>query len=332
MRVGVIGTGVAGSSHLFDLASSDRYSVAAVCARRRHRAAEAARLYGARSVFDDPAALLAETRLDAVVIATPPHTTPTVVRLALGLGLPTLIDKPAAATAAALDQVLTDSALAFVGAVVGYNRRYQRHVHHARELIASEEPGTVLSVECRWTGPFTHRFASGDTYRQGVEWGDGVVLDTASHIFDTLGFLGIAPLVAERAHLAQGSHGADVAANLRLRGGDGHGAPVSVRICDCPGDERWTIVVNAAVGSLALTRTGLRGNWRRRPVQLPASDLRRPVDDLSNIADSRPTLGASLPDAVTVLALVDQVRTIAARRRSWLRPRAKALGRLNGAC
>jgi predicted dehydrogenase len=330
MRVGVIGTGIAGSSHLFDLASSDHFTIAAVCARRRHRAVEAAQRYGVPSVFDDPADLLAQPQLDAVVIATPPHITPTVTCMALGIGVPVLVDKPAAPTAALLDQVQqVRGATACV--IVAYNRRYQRHVHHVRSLLADAEPGTLSRVECEWAGPFTHRYAEGDTYRRSVGWGHGVVLDTASHIVDTLAFLGFASLEVTDAHLTRGPHGADIAARVELRCVR-HDAPVSVRITDVPGDETWTIAISLTAGKIALTRTELTGTWHGRPLHNVASDIRRPVDDLIALTERRATLGASLPEAVAVLTLIDQVRDRATDPRPWRRPRAKALGRLNGAC
>jgi len=330
MRVGVIGTGIAGSSHLFDLASNDRFTIAAVCARRRHHAEEAARLYGVPAVFDDPAEMLAAQRLDAVVVATPPDVTPAVVRMAQRAGLPALVDKPAAPTAGMLDQP-GQARVPAAYTVIAYNRRYQRHVYHARDLLTEADAGTLTRVECEWAGPFTDRYAFGDTYRRHVGWGNGVVLDTASHILDTLAFLGITPLVIEDAHLTRGPRGADVAASIRLHS-SGKAAPVSVRINDAPGDDTWTIVINSTAGTIALTRTALRGTWHARPVYTAASDIRRPVDDLLAIAEHQPTLGASLPEAVATLKLIDQVRHMAAGRRPWQRPRAKALGRLNGAC
>lgn len=331
MNVGVVGVGIAGASHLFDLASSDQYAIAAVCARRRNRAIEAAERYGAQAAFDDPADMIAQARLDAVVIATPPETSPAVARVALDSGLPTLIDKPAAPTASALAQVAADADASSGKAVVAYNRRYQQHVHEARDLLAPSVRATVTGVECEWGGPFAHRFTSSDTYRPHAGWGHGVVLDTASHILDTLQFLGIVPLVVEHARLTRGQTGADVAASIDLRWLP-NGVPVSIRIHDGPGEDRWAIVANTTEGTLALTREGMVSNLSGHPVAVGAVDIHRPVDDLSELVNGRKPLGATLTEAIAVLATIDQIRAVATRRRPWQRPRAKALGRLNGAC
>lgn len=329
MRVGVIGVGVAGSSHLFDLVSSGDFTVAAVCANRIDRAKQTADLYGVALAFADPSAMLAEGRLDAVVIATPPRVTPDIAALILAHGLPAVIDKPAGVSATALEQVCRAVRPGPARAVVAYNRRYQSHVHRARAMLARQELGPLCAVECRWVGPFTNRYTDESTHRRHVGWGDGVALDTASHVLDTLAFLGVGRLAVTRASLTAGPTGADVAAHVDLACPGG--PPVNLSIDDQDGAEEWKIIVRGWDGELHLTRAGLTGTVKGRSVAEAASDLRRPVDDLLALATGDQTFGATLSEAVTALALIDDIRTIA-RRRRWHRPRAKALGRLNGAC
>lgn len=329
VKVGVVGVGIAGASHLFDLASSDQFTIAAVCARRRSRAVEAAEWYGAQQVFDDPAAMIAATPLEALVIATPPEVTPAVMRSAWAAGVPTLVDKPAAATDSGLARLAESAAASGWRAVVAYNRRYQQHVHQARDLLASARTA-VTAVECVWRGPFVQRFSSAETYRQHAAWGHGVVLDTASHILDTLHFLGFAPLTVTRAQLIQGPSGADVEADITLRWEE-RDLPVDIRICDDSDEDQWTIRVETTNGTLRLTRDRMVSDLRH-PVTVAAVDLHRPVEDLPALAHGGTPLGASLPEAVQVLTVIAQIRAAATRRRPWLRPRAKALGRLNGAC
>ncbi|MBI1758782.1 MAG: Gfo/Idh/MocA family oxidoreductase [Actinobacteria bacterium] len=331
MKVGVVGVGVAGSSHLLDLAASDRFTIGAVCARRRHHAARAADLFGVPGIYDDATEMLADADLDAVVIATPPDLTPTLARIALTAGLPTLLDKPAGTTALSLDESRIGVGSGADLAVVAYNRRYQRHVHHARELLTDGRLGAVAGVDCVWTAPFARRYASPATYRHQVGCGHGVVLDTASHVLDTLTFLGIHPLVAHRARLTRGATGADIAARIELRWPP-HERPVLIHINDHPLETTWQITLRGSNGYLVLTDAQLVGSCSGRTVMVVADDLRRPVDDLVDLADGRPGYGTPLPEAITVLAVIDQIRTLSTTRHPWSRPRAKALGRLNGAC
>ena len=304
--------------------------MSAVCARRIDRAKRAADLFGVPLAFDDAAAMIAEVELDAVVVATPPAATTEIAELALGRGLLVLLDKPAGPSALALDQVVRAAGASATKAVVGYNRRYQVQVHRLREVIEHGALGLLEAIECRWTGPYVRRYTAESTYRRGVEWGDGVLLDTGCHIIDTLFFLGIRPLVVTRANLALGTTGTDVAVDADL-----HCSlldlPVRVRIDDRDGDEACDVTVRGRDGELRLIRTGLSGTIAGRQIELPAQDLRRPVDDLPALAAGDQTYGASLSEAVAVLALIDAIRVRAARRR-WSRPRAKALGRLNGSC
>jgi predicted dehydrogenase len=330
MRVGVVGVGVAAQSHLLDLVSSSEFTVDALCASRIERARPVADRYGVASAFDDLDRMLAEVPLDALVIATPPTVTPDMAARGFARGLPAVIDKPAGGSAAQLDGTFRSGGRRPVRAAVAYNRRYQSHVRTARTLLARDEIGSLHSVECRWSGPFTHRYTCGQTHRQYAGWGDGVVLDTASHMLDTLMFLGIRPLSVLRARLTSGPSGADVSADMYV-GCELVAQPVRLSIHDGDDVESWKILLRGSRGELHLNRAGMTGTIKGGPVAEAASDLRRPVDDLLALAGGGQPCGASLPEALDVLAVIDEIRTAASRHR-WLRPRAKALGRLNGAC
>lgn len=332
MRVGVVGVGVAGSSHLFDLVSDDRFEVAAVCAKRPDRATRAADLFGVPAAYSDPHVMLEQEGLEGLVVAVPPAVTAELVDLALSAGLIVLVDKPAAVHPDQLRRLLGDGPTAAMRkAVVAYNRRYQRHVHAARALVAPALSSSVATIDCSWSGPFVHRYVEEPTYRRQVGLGDGVLLDTASHIIDTLACLGFVVPTVEHARLTAGPSGADVAADLRLRWEEAK-TPTTITVSEGE-DETWSISIQGPGGHLVLTRSDLRGTWHRQDVQIPGEDLRRPADDLIEMANDRPVCGASLSEAAAVLETIQKVRVAAgAVRRAWKRPRAKALGRLNGAC
>lgn len=327
VHIGVVGVGVAGSSHLFDLASNGEFEIAAVCASRPHRAAEAAELFGARAWRGTVDELIADGAVDAVVVATPPAATPAIVGRCLAAGLPTLVDKPAAGDARSLQAVVARAGAAASLARVGYNRRYQRHVAYAGDLIRPS-PDDVMEVRCRWAAPFTVRYTTGDTFRAESRFGDGVILDTATHIFDTLAFLGLSGLRVCAARLHRGGNGTDVGAYLTLGRSS---LRIDVEITDSATDDDWCIDVHARWGHLTLSAAGLRGSVRGEVVSVEGDYFHRPVEDLLRLPDGR-ARGATLAEAVAALELVDQARVCAFSRRRWRRPRAKALGRLNGAC
>ncbi|MDG4795493.1 Gfo/Idh/MocA family oxidoreductase [Micromonospora sp. WMMD1082] len=327
MRVGVIGVGVAGSSHLFDLASDARFRIEAVCARRLHRATDAAARFGAPRAYDNAATMIRDVDLDAVVLATPPDIIAAVLRPALAAGLAILIDKPAAVDAATLVNLAAGA-----HTTVTYNRRYQTHVHRARQLITDGALGPITAVRCTWSAPFDRRYSSPETYRQHVGWGNGVVLDTASHIIDTLIYLGVTPLAVDKARLVPNDNGADVAAAITLRWTGPH-IPVSVRIQNQDDEQdEWNIAIHGRSGHLNLTRKQLTATCWNQHMSVAATDARRPVEDLLDITNGRRGHGATWEEAIAVLEVIDQIRQRATVRRVWIRPRAKALGRLNGAC
>jgi hypothetical protein len=81
---------------------------------------------------------------------------------------------------------------------------------------------------------------------------------------------------------------------------------------------------------LRLTRDALNGLADGEVVSVAGHEVHRPVVDLCCPSTER--CGATLGDAVAALHLVDQARDRARSQKRWVRPRAKALGRLNGAC
>jgi predicted dehydrogenase len=197
-------------------------------------------------------------------------------------------------------------------------------------MLTRRDLGPLRAIECRWLGQFAERYVSGSTHRRYVGWGDGVALDTASHVIDTIAFLGVGPLAVTRASLTTGRTGADIAANVGFTVLPG-GPRVSIAIEDHDGAEEWTIIITGRDGELRVTRQDLTGIVQGRTIAEAAYDLRRPVEDLLALAAGQHAYGATLSEAVAVLALIDEIRKNA-RRRHWHRPRAKALGRLNGAC
>jgi predicted dehydrogenase len=331
MKSAVIGAGIAGTSHLLDLVSSSEFDVVAVGASRMETAQEAASTFGITAAYASVPGLLAAHAPEAVVIAVPPHASPGILRTCLEHGALVVIDKPAAADGSALRTVIGHAGPAAGRAVVAYNRRYQGHVARARDLIRAGALGSLTAVECRWTGPFTRRYTSGATYRRAVAPGHAVLLDTVCHVIDTVVILGVRALVVDEARLTALPSGAEVAAEIRLAAGDPR-IPVAISVQDHGEDDQWRITIRGDRGILELDRHKLTGVCEGCRVDEAASS-ERPVDDLLRLADGNSPLGATLDEAAQVLDIIDRIRAVAVQaRRPWIRPRAKALGRLNGAC
>jgi predicted dehydrogenase len=332
MRTAVIGVGVAGSSHLFDLVSSSDFDVISVCSSRMETAERAACVFDVPAACRDVSELLSVHRPEAVVIATPPRATPGILAQCLAAGLWVVVDKPAGPDAQSLRKVIISVGTRASRARVAYNRRYQGHIDRVRGMIAGGGLGQLTGVDCCWTGPFARRYRSPDTFRKDAGFGEGVLLDTASHIIDTLAVLGLGSPTVQCSRLVALPSGADISAEICLIHGLQH-TPIAVSIRDGGEDDNWQIIIRGRSGHLELDREGVRGQCQGCPVLQQAASIQRPVDDLLRMRRGQPAYGATLYQAVEALDTIDQIRAASTRaKRAWQRPRAKALGRLNGAC
>lgn len=133
LAIGVIGAGVMGAEHARILREETRGAhLAAVCDADPDRATAAAQGAG---TFSEPAALIADPGVDAVVIASPDSTHADLALACLAAGKPVLCEKPLGATAdEALRVVRAETALGRRLVMVGYMRRFDPayvQMHHA---------------------------------------------------------------------------------------------------------------------------------------------------------------------------------------------------------
>lgn len=98
----MIGAGDFGIRHVSAIARMAEFELCAVADRDASRAQTACREFGG-APFADLGEVIAAVRLDAVVIATPPHAHATDIVRAVGVGLPALVEKPVVATVDELD-------------------------------------------------------------------------------------------------------------------------------------------------------------------------------------------------------------------------------------
>ncbi|RDI61669.1 Gfo/Idh/MocA family protein [Nocardia pseudobrasiliensis] len=185
LNVAVIGYGLAGSVfHAPLIAAEPRMRVAAVVTSSEERGAQAEREYAgvrvigaAEELFADPAGI------DLVVVATPNRTHAPLARQALAAGLPVVVDKPFALTAAEGEEVVAAAETAGRALSVFQNRRWDSDFRTLRRLIAEGELGEVRRFESRFE---RWRPVSKGGWREvgGVEEGAGILYDLGSHLVD----------------------------------------------------------------------------------------------------------------------------------------------------
>lgn len=181
VRVGLIGYGVAGAFfHAPLIAATPGLRLSTVVTGSPERAAEVREKYGARVVGD--AAELWDVS-DLVVVASPNRTHVPLAESALKAGLPVVVDKPLAATAAqarALVRLAHDLGLMLT---VFQNRRWDGDFLTVERLISSGELGTVNRLESRFE---RWRPTPKGGWRElgGADEVGGLLYDLGSHLVD----------------------------------------------------------------------------------------------------------------------------------------------------
>ncbi|MGC5011935.1 Gfo/Idh/MocA family protein [Streptosporangium sp. DT93] len=196
LRVGLIGYGVAGAFfHAPLIAATPGLRLSAVVTRDPARAAEAEAKYGARAV-PDAAALWGTTgaagsggtsegagAVDLVVIASPNRTHVPLARAALGAGLPVVVDKPLAATAAEARELAALARERGLMLTVFQNRRWDGDFLTVARLVEAGELGQVTRLESRFE---RWRPVPKGGWREtgGAEEIPGLLYDLGSHLVD----------------------------------------------------------------------------------------------------------------------------------------------------
>lgn len=193
LAVGVIGTGVMGAEHVRILREETAGAVvAAVCDADAARAKAVAQ--GALA-FTDPMALIADHRVQAVIIASPDATHADLALAAIAAGKPVLCEKPLAATAEqALRVVETEVASGRRLVQVGYMRRFDPAYTEMKRISDAGQIGAPVLLHN------THRNAA------APDWFTGAMAVTNSfvHEIDISRWLLDADPVSAQVHAAPG--------------------------------------------------------------------------------------------------------------------------------
>jgi predicted dehydrogenase len=164
----VVGYGYWGPNLVRNVVERPEFRLMCLCEKDEGRAEDFRRRHPGVWVESDLDAALADPRIEAVAIATPPHTHYSLVRRALEAGKHVMVEKPLARTA---DEAAKLIALADeLGLVLmpGHTFVYSPSVNAVRDLIQSDELGEIY-------------FATSSRMNLGIYQQDGVVLDLAPH-------------------------------------------------------------------------------------------------------------------------------------------------------
>jgi inositol 2-dehydrogenase len=146
-RIGVWGLGRIGRLHAENVASSAATAeLVAVADPIKKLAQTVARRLGAR-MYDSPARMLKEEKLDGVVIATPTPLHREHVVLACEARLPMMLEKPIAMTLEEADKIVSAVKRSRAKLIVGFDRRFDPGYRRAKQMIVKGKVGKPLVVK-----------------------------------------------------------------------------------------------------------------------------------------------------------------------------------------
>lgn len=143
INVGVIGYGYWGPNLVRNFADTDGARVAFVSDLSESRLAAASRRYPGIRTSTDPAALIRDSGVDAVLVATPVDTHFDLALQALRAGKHVLVEKPLASTSEQATRLIDEAARRHLVLMVDHTFVYTAAVARMRELTAAGELGDL---------------------------------------------------------------------------------------------------------------------------------------------------------------------------------------------
>ena len=177
LRIGLAGLGSMGRNHLRVIAGRDDARLVAIADPVPDALVPTAAQSGARP-FDDPLAMIEETELDALVIASPTTTHLALALAAIRRGVPILVEKPLAGTVDEALRIVEAAQDRGVPVQVGHVERFNPAVLELGRLLAGGWLSSVYAIASRRAGPFPARIRD-----------VGVTVDLATHDVDILSWI-----------------------------------------------------------------------------------------------------------------------------------------------
>lgn len=195
LKIGLIGTGFMGRTHVFGFAAAPRVFdlpcdvvLHWVADRSDEFAAEAARRLGFANSSGDWKRLVAEPEIDIIDITTPNALHKEIALAALASGKHVYCEKPLAARASDAREMADAADMAGVKTQVGFNYLCNPMMSLARDLIISGELGEVRLYRGIHAEDYMMDAASRFTFRHEPE-GGGALADLGSHALATAEYL-----------------------------------------------------------------------------------------------------------------------------------------------
>jgi predicted dehydrogenase len=219
LRLGLIGCGrVSQLAHLPALAKTTSVTLVAICDSDRRRAERVARRFSVERSSSDPDALLADDRIDAVIIAVPDRMHVPLTERALSAGKHVLVEKPLGLTAEESSGLRAALAGTGLKLQVAAMKRHDPGVEYAKKYVCDQLGQAVSchawyrasSFKADWHATMAPKPIDPETpdHGEGKTDPERYYLAThGAHLFDEIRFLlGGVSHVTARYELTEGIH------------------------------------------------------------------------------------------------------------------------------
>jgi predicted dehydrogenase len=191
IKVGVVGLGKMGISHLAMIRAHPEVEVVAVIDSVGY-VLDVLSKYTGLATFTDLGAAIKAVPMDAVIIATPTRLHAPMVRAALENGLDVFCEKPLTLSASESQELSWLAEERGAVTQVGYHNRFVGAFQEVKRLLDAGAIGRVTHVLAEAYGPVVLK-AKGSTWRSQRTEGGGCLYDYAAHPLDLLSWYFGAP-------------------------------------------------------------------------------------------------------------------------------------------
>lgn len=202
VRVGLIGAGKMGISHLSILGAHPEAAVVAVCDNTSY-VTSGLKKYTGIETFKDYKRMIETSDLDCVFVATPTQTHFEVARFSIERGVAVFVEKPLSLSPQESKELARLASDKNVVTQVGYHNRFIGTFREAKRLISEGAIGEIYHVDGSAFGQVVVRPKTGKTWRASKKAGGGCLHDYASHVVDLMNFVVGPPEQIVGAHLKQ---------------------------------------------------------------------------------------------------------------------------------
>lgn len=188
IKMGLVGVGKMGISHLAILGAHPQVEVVAICDSATY-ITSVLRKHSGISTYKDFGKMLKECELDGLFIATPTSSHFELAKTALENGLHLFVEKPLCLNAEQSEHLAKLAVEKHCVNQVGYHNRFIGTFREMQRLVQAGAIGDVYHVDGRAFGQVVIRPKTGSTWRSKKTEGGGCLHDYACHVLDLMNFV-----------------------------------------------------------------------------------------------------------------------------------------------